>query len=195
MTGRRPAGPAGGSDDGMTLLEVLVSMSVMAVVLVVATAGLLPVYRLVNDADLQDRAQSALSVAMLRLDRQVRYAVRVSVAVDGRSATYLSVEPGAARKCHAVRWSVTSSPLGVLQQRSWTAGGSPGATWSTLATDLRIDRTGFTRPFTLSEPTDDVDYQRLQIKLVSSAANGRAERRSDVTFSALNTDTTQANPC
>ncbi len=188
--------PAGREDPeaGMSLIELLVALSIMGFVMAIATAGLLPMYRLVNDADAQNRVQSTLSVAMLRLDRQIRYSDTVSVASDGLSARYRTVEPGTTRYCHRLRWSgpVTS---GVLQQLRWPAASTPGTTWTTLATGLRSDRTGFTRPFDLVPPADDVPYQRLQVKLITTGDAGGSERHTDVTFTAVNTDTAVTNPC
>lgn len=181
-------------DAGMTLMELVVTLSITGLVMAVATAGLLPMFRLAQDTDANSSAQSSLSVAMLRLDDQLRYAVTITVAVDGRSAGYLVAEPGAGRRCHGLRWA-TVAGSGVLQHRRWNAGATPGATWTTLATGLRIDRAGFTRPLTVTQPTDEVAYQRLQVKLVSAAQGGKAERTVDVTFTALNTDVAAVNPC
>lgn len=189
----RPTDPRD-PEAGMTLIEMVVTLTITGVVMAIATAGLLPMYRLTGDVDAHGAAQSSLSVTMMHLDDQIRYAVTIAVATDGRSASYLVAEPGVGRRCHALRWSGISG-TGVLQQRGWAVGAAPGAVWSTLATDLRIDRAGFTRPLTVTAPTDDVAYQRLQVKLVASAEGTTAERAADVTFTALNTDLTVANPC
>src|SRR4051794_16095539 len=68
------------ADAGVTLVEVLVAFGVMSVVMALFTAGVAQSYRVANKADAMAVARQQLHTAFLRLDRDVRYALRYPVA-------------------------------------------------------------------------------------------------------------------
>src|SRR3954454_8418783 len=74
--GRRPWVAAG--DGGVTLVELLMSMSIMLVVMAVFTTGIIQLYRVSNAAGARSDAQARLSAALLRLDKQARTAAGIS---------------------------------------------------------------------------------------------------------------------
>jgi len=161
----------------MTMLDLLVSMSIMAVVGAILTGGIVQLYRMTTRAEANSAAQSQISAAVLRLDRQVRYATRINVA-SATSMTYEVVEKGTNR-CYQTR--VTG---GRLQQNVKTVGGSYG-TWRPLASGLT------SAVFTYVAPADANDHQRLRIRLTAASPGGAAvTKATDVTFTAVNTTRT-----
>jgi prepilin-type N-terminal cleavage/methylation domain-containing protein len=62
------------ADDGMTMIELMVSMAVMATVMALATAGLIAMFRSSDRADAAATVQQRINGAFDRLDREIRYA-------------------------------------------------------------------------------------------------------------------------
>jgi prepilin-type N-terminal cleavage/methylation domain-containing protein len=170
-------------DAGMTMIELMVSMSIMGMVAAIVTSGLTQLYRATNDAETDSVAQSQISAALLRLDKQVRYARRIH-RTSATSMTYEVVEMAVSR-CYETALSSQK-----LQQRGKVVGGSYGS-WSTLASGI----TG--GGFTYLAPTDLNDHQRLQVQLTAQSAGGSAATKDfDLTFTALNTTrTSDTNAC
>jgi hypothetical protein len=127
-----------------------------------------------------------VSLALLRLDKQVRYAAEIGAP---RPATgtpqYVEIQLPMTRgvqQCLQLRVY-----NGLLQQRTWTSGVSPvvATGWSVLASGVTSPR-----PFTLLTPadTDAIGYQRLRVQLTaaSGAGSNRVAKTSDITFTAQN---------
>jgi prepilin-type N-terminal cleavage/methylation domain-containing protein len=184
---RRRARPFG-DDDGMSLIEVLASMSVMTVLLAVVTGALIHGYRLTTRAESNSVAQSQVTVALQRMDRQVRYAAGIAAPYQVAGVPYVRyevVEPGA-RRCYETRVQ-----NGNLQQRSRPLGAASYSAWTTLAGGVRLtdpDTGAAVVPFTLLDATDANDHQRLRVQVFAQSRGGSAATRDgDVTFTALNT--------
>lgn len=102
MTGRRTANRdtswSRGDDAGVTLTEVIVAMSILSVVLALTTAGLVQMFRITSATETQAIAQSQIGRAVVRLDRQIRYASGISephLSGHGvQQVEYLVVETG-----------------------------------------------------------------------------------------------------
>ena len=184
----RPAG----RDDGFSYLEILVAMTVFVVIGAVFTTGVVQLYRTAGAADAEYTAESQASLALLRLEKQIRYAYSIgTVHNEGAAATpyleYLVMAPASAgstslvKRCVQVRMA-GSAPAMQLQSRYWTAGAPAGVTgWATLASGLSAGAA----PFVRTEPTSAVNHQLLTVSL--AARSGAAIRSSSITFTALNT--------
>ncbi len=175
------AGTGRGDDRGVTLVEVMVAMSLMVVVMSAVTAGVVDMFRTASTTALTSTAQSQVSLVVLRLDRQVRYASGISLprVVDGTQyVEYMFVEKG---RNTCVQLRVTG---GKLQQRSWTSGSPPQVDWTTLASGVATPQ-----PFTHLAADDQVAHQRLTVAVQATADAGVATRTKHrtVTFTALNT--------
>lgn len=169
------------SDAGFSMIEVLVSMSVMAVVMAVATAGISAMYRSAGAVEAKSVAQSQLGLALQRLDREIRYAEGISLDYqvgNDRYVDLLTVQ-GTRRQCIQLRLSG-----GQLAQRTWTYGSTPldRSGWRPLADGITS-----ARPFTYLGPTDLIGHQRLTLDLQAGADANAA------TFTALNTGRTSRN--
>jgi type II secretory pathway pseudopilin PulG len=166
------------SDAGFTLIDVLVSMSLMIVVMAVATAGITSMYRAANTVDARSVAQAQLGLALQRLDREIRYAEGISTEYrtgDDWYVDFLAVQ-GTRRECIQLRLAG-----GQLSQRTWPYDRVPltRTAWRPLADGITS-----VRPFTHLPPSDLIGYQRLTLDLRSGADANTA------TFTALNTTRT-----
>jgi type II secretory pathway component PulJ len=169
------------SDAGFTMIDVLVSMSVMVVVMAVATAGIMSMYRTAGAVESSSVAQSQLGLALQRLDREVRYAQGISREYQVGNeyfVDFLAVQ-GTRRECIQLRLSG-----GQLAQRTWLYDQTPltRTAWRPLADGITSRQ-----PFVYLPPSDLIGYQRLTIDLRSGLGANQA------TFTALNTTRTSGN--
>lgn len=168
-----------GDDTGLTLLEVVVSMTIMLVLMSIFTAGIVQMYRTSNKTEALSTAQSQMHIAFQRLDREIRYASAISTEGTVGSdwyVEYLSTNNGKER-CTELRLQVGTAQL---QRRTWDSGATPGA-WGVLAANVRSSS-----PFTVDH---NGNFQRLRLQL--AAASGSPSNPDtaaiDFTFTALNT--------
>lgn len=141
-------------DEGMTLAEITVTMTIMSVLMLVFTGAILQVYRTLNTTEVLSVAQAQLQTAFKRLDKEIRYASWIAAPsqsapyyvefalppatkdddnngvpddadADGRPDTYVP--------CRQLRLD-----SGVLQLLAWRAGSPPaaGQKGQTLASNL-----------------------------------------------------------
>jgi prepilin-type N-terminal cleavage/methylation domain-containing protein len=193
-------------DDGMTMIEVVVSLTLMAVLMTVFTTAVIQVYRNVNQTDTLSSGQSQLNNVFLRLDKEVRYASGISlpVAVPTGSDTwyveYLNTNRGT-EICTQLRLT----PGGLLQRRTWNRNEAPirPSGWTVLAS--KVDNTGNANPFTFTaaDPSSasgslgGSNFHQLTIKLAALGQNNQAVTESTIKFTALNTSlaTTSVGIC
>jgi type II secretory pathway pseudopilin PulG len=170
-------------DDGTSLVEMAVAMSLMAMLAAMLTSGMVQLYRATTAAVTRSEAQSQVAVALLRLDRQIRYAMRIHLN-SATSVSYEVPETGTTR-CYDMRLFSQK-----LQQRSKPAGGGYGS-WTTLASGITNGN------FSYTAPTDLNDHQRLEVQMTATSSGGSAATKDfDVTFTALNTTrTSDTTPC
>ena len=172
---RARAWPAG--DAGVTLQELVVAMSLMAVFGSIFVGGMTQMFSSANRTEQQVAAQAQLRLAFLRLDREIRYAVGISE--PGATEVEYATERGGDPYCTALRLSG-----GQLQARTWAAVDLPGS-WLPLASG--VAQIADTRPFDLVQATDPISFEGLRIRLV--ATQGDTATQLDATFSALNSGT------
>jgi Tfp pilus assembly protein PilV len=190
-TARRRASRRGATDAGITLVEVVVSMTILSVVMAMFTGGVLQMYRAANRTEAAATSQSQINIAFLRLDKEIRYAAGISTPGSVASDPYvefLTTYTGTP-VCTELRLRVAARQL---QRRTWAQGSSPltPSPWIPLASDISS-----TQPFTLSAADATFNFQRLRLKLVAtSGAGGTAtSKQTDVTFTAMNTSLTTSS--
>ena len=190
---RRPDRVRGAGDAGITLIEVVVSMSIMAVFMALFTTGILQIFDVANKTESMTTAQSQVNTAFLRLDKEIRYAAAISTPapVSGSPyVEYLTTSSGVSL-CTELRLNRTAMQL---QRRTWTQGVLPlvPSGWLTLASGVTS-----ATPFALvaADAADASSYQQLRISLVVSAGGSRTAttRTSDITFTAMNTTMVASN--
>lgn len=194
-------------DEGVTLMEVVVTLGIMSVLMMVFTTGILQVYRTTTATESQVVAQTQLQVAFQRLDKEIRYASWI--AVPTRTAPYYVEFAGPPDGTGVVRCGQLRLDGGVLQLLQWTAGSPPaaGQRGQTLASglvdnNLDGDPAVARHPFVLQLPAESPyattapdaqavgtlftpEFYRLRVRLTTRLGDRRIS--SDVTFTALNT--------
>ena len=183
---RTPRRPRAGSDDGITLIEVVVAMVLMSVVMAVFTGAIIRIYQVNGREQTATDAQAQINIAYIRLDREIRYAAGVSTpgTVSGDPyVEYLTSNTGTS-VCTELRLH-TVSGVSQLQWRSWTSGATPG-TWTPLVVGVTSST-----PFTLKPADTTYNFERLEVSLNSAAGSASTSstngRQTDVTFTAVNT--------
>jgi type II secretory pathway pseudopilin PulG len=192
--GRRPPGRRGGSDDGLTLIDMVVSMVIMSIFMSMFTTAILQTYHAANKIESISGAQSQIHTAFLRLDKEIRYAAGISTesSTGDPYVEYLTTNTGSP-VCTELRLDVASRQL---QRRTWPQGMSPltPSNWIPLATEISS-----VKPFTFTAADSTFNFQRLRLQLAASSggASTATTKQTDITFTALNTSlgTASATVC
>jgi prepilin-type N-terminal cleavage/methylation domain-containing protein len=184
MIRRAPARPRrGGADAGVTLIEVVVTMTIMGIFMTMFTVGVRQMYQATNRNEAISRAKAQVHVAFLRLDKEIRYASAVSKpgAVGANQVVEYQIGDASPAQCVQLRLNVAAKQL---QRRAWTQGATPPATWIPIASDVTA-----TKPFERADANDDIRFQQLTIDLTANAGAGKsaAAKQTKVTFTAMNT--------
>lgn len=196
-------------DDGMTLVEIMVAMVIMAFLGALTDGALVQIYHSISSATAAAEAQTQINTAFLRLDREVRYARGLSTpaTVNGNFYVEYSLTLDTTDTCVELRLNTTAN---TLQRRQWTkTSGTPVPTaWQTLAASV-YPVTSTTAVFTVtnadSKGLTGFRYQRLNLDLISvvaagnntssASATGGATRETNVTFTALNATENVSTTC
>ncbi|MGI5169966.1 PulJ/GspJ family protein [Spirillospora sp. CA-253888] len=180
------------ADDGITLVELVVTMGIMAVCMIMFTGGIVQLYRSAGRAESMAGTQSTLALAFQRLGKEIHYASAISR--PGRAAAGPSVEFLTANTATPVCTQLLlDNASHRLRRRTWPQGAAPGR-WTVLASGV-----GSAQPFTLLPADVAFAFQRLRVRLSADAGPGRpdaADTAADVTFTAFNTSpTTSTSVC
>jgi hypothetical protein len=156
-----------------------VVLAITALIGAVFITGIVQLYRTAGAEDNDYATQSQTSQALLRLEKQVRYAYAIgAVHTEGTAATpyveYLVMTPVAGqttlvKRCMQLRLTGTDPKNMQLQSRYWTQGSANTVTgWTPLAGNL-----------------GPAGSALLTVRL--AARSGNAVKTSSITFTALNT--------
>jgi prepilin-type N-terminal cleavage/methylation domain-containing protein len=192
------------TDQGFTLIELVVSMGIMSVVLAVVIGAITQVYSATTRVDTTTYDRDQLTVAFRRLDKEIRYAQWL--AVPGQVGTRYYLEYAVPNSgCRQLAYD-----SGVLSLSSWTPPSTIPANRQVLASSLAL--LGGTAPFTVyavnSTPyasatagtaglgrnySPDHALLRIQVNVVA----GRTTVAFDTLYTAENTsrNTPQINAC
>ena len=190
---RRPAD----GDAGFSLTEVLVSMAVMSIVMAIASAGFYDMFHTVDTAETTAAAQAELQATFNKLDREVRYASRVSDGYADSTTWYIDfvvLDDAGDNQC--VQLSLPKAG-GTMMRRQWPLQGAPSDPGTAVANNLasaRLD-TGTPQqpinPFQLAESGDGgsaMDRLNLKVKsVVGQDATKQGSSEYDLQFTAMNT--------
>lgn len=188
-----------GSDEGMTLTELLVAMMVFAIASVLVFNAVILIMRTMNEVQESSEAVSEARLALMTIDRQVRSGnVLFSPAdeptnfADGgcvangtlKSGTCMRIftQANGAEKC--VQWQLlpeADDPTSYqLRMRSWGSGYPTSGTvsgWSVAARDLVLDQEtdgSPIYPFRLRGAESEYDERLLQVELdIRDARTGK----------------------
>jgi len=175
-------------EHGFGLVEVVVAMSIMAMVCAIFTTAIVQIYRTTSVNESRSIAQAQVGLALLRLDREIRYAWYVGATDPGRPYVEYLLVNADVQQCVQLRLA-----NGQLQRRTWTHDESAPAptAWSPIASAVTSDA-----PFTRLDAAGALGHQQLTVDLTATASGVR--KHSAITFTALNTDGDTAagtDPC
>jgi prepilin-type N-terminal cleavage/methylation domain-containing protein len=193
-------------DSGVTLIELIVSMTIMAVMMTMFTTAMLQMYQAANKTESLSNAQSELNTVFLRLDRLVRYASGISEVKQNGSTYYIGVLVVEADRtlCHALRLVGAEKKLQIVTWNESDPTNRPP--WTTLANDvlgravvLPTGAVQYFEPFRFVEADNTYTFDRMQLELTAVIGSGVKGTRTNtkVQFTALNTSltTSAANVC
>ncbi|HLL67511.1 MAG TPA: hypothetical protein VK453_17635 [Micromonosporaceae bacterium] len=195
-------------DTGVTLVELVTSMAIMAVVAGTFTTAVVQMFRTASTTEAAAAAQSQANVIFLRLERELRYASGVAPTDPVRPyVDYVTANNGTVT-CTRLRL-VNSGTIQELRSMSWIqgVGATSDRTWTRLLSNVtaRVPLTSLTAPFIMlpattpvvlpsaaptGAPTGAVTVlQRLRLQLVIGSGTGgnSTSRMMDITFTAMNT--------
>lgn len=182
------------SDDGSTLLELLVGMGIMSIFLSIFAASISLMTTSANKTQGTNDSSTQTNLGFLWLDKNIRYASAISPPgkstgtgdwyVEWRS-TYTGTE-----QCTQVRVDIASQQL---QRRTWdkTVADPTKVKFVQVASSITNGAAASgsgTEPFIAVTPTASENYQQLTVNLSSDAgpANSRTSTSSTFTFTAIN---------
>lgn len=186
---RRSAG-----DEGSTLLEVVIGMSIMSIFLAMFTGAIVVLTQTQNRAEALTTSSGDVNTAFQRLDSTIRYAAAISPpgstgSAGGWYVEFLTTASGTA-VCTQLR---VDSTLQQLQSRTWQpdAPSTAPTRWVPLANHITNGNatTGSADvpvPFTLFPAPDGVGFEQLTVRLAATTGNPAMISRSAMTFTALN---------
>jgi prepilin-type N-terminal cleavage/methylation domain-containing protein len=184
-------------DAGFSLTEVLVSMAVMSIVMAIAGTGFYDMYHATDTAETSAMAQTELQATFNKLDREVRYASRVSEGYADTTTWYIDfVYLNDAGDNQCVQLSLPKEG-GTLKRREWPFQGAPTAPGVAIANSLvsgRLDNSTpqqMINPFLLEASGDGGSaLDRLNLKInsvVGADPTKQGVREYDLQFTAMNT--------
>ncbi|MFI5492840.1 type II secretion system protein J [Actinoplanes sp. NPDC051859] len=176
-----------GADDGFTLGEVLITMTMLSVVMLMFTGGILQVYRTVQTTDTLTDAQAQLTVAFQRFDRHLRYANWISDPVAKNNVWYVEFADVEGDKCRQLRLELgtagANDPMGAgnLQLLEWDPASPPTATTRGTTIASQIDTTDMTRSRTTAQTTAPTlpEYWPFELQRAGSKPYPTASPGSD----------------
>ena len=195
------------NDAGMTLIEVLVSMGIFAMVMAVVTASVITLVRTMNEVQVTADAQSEIRLGLAEMNKQMR---------SGNVLFSPADEPGWVASCEAddvadqgscmriftqtnrvprcVQWQVleeTEEPGGaILRTRDWSPDWKTTgdvSSWHTTARGLSLDSAEL--PFTLVQDETNEAYGRrlLNVDLLAWDAQRNKNTTIESSISGRNT--------
>lgn len=178
-----------GEDGGYTLLEMLVAMSLFAVLIAIYMAGVVQMTRSTNRVQNVTSSTDEGRRAFDRFDRQLRYASAVNRPVRVADNWYLEFQTRATGSGTGLctQWRLLAS-TDQLQLRTWPDVGAPTATaWTTVASHV-VNNPSSQQPFTFRPA--DATYNRQRIDLLLVVSNGQSGgAQVQAGFVARNTST------
>ncbi|WP_334168860.1 PilW family protein [Timonella senegalensis] len=190
--------PRDDSEDGMSLVELIISMAILVLLLGVTLTAVAGMSKSTVRSQAVADASDQLRTTYQRLDKEVRYASSVNQpGVVGNSIyfEYLIDSNIATGTPECVQWRYVADK-GELQRRTWPNGTTKASAWQTMITRLRNDLSQVEQqPFRVQRAGNNngkvTSKQQLDIFL-DTGLGADADPRGgqlDVTFVAQNSST------
>jgi prepilin-type N-terminal cleavage/methylation domain-containing protein len=189
-------------DAGFSLMEVMVGSAVMSVVMAIATAAFVHMYRATNITEANAVTESNLMASFAKLDRDVRYAYRINAPYQPDASTfavdYVVPDTNNVLLCVQLTLPVSGGALIRTQWPQASTSADAAAVRTGVATSLvtanTIANAGGAQvpanPFTLrTTGQDGSNFDRMQINVNSTAglSGKNSTRNYNLQFTALNT--------
>lgn len=179
-----------GGDAGVSLVEVVVAMTIMAVMMAMFTTSMLLLFSSANKNESAMIAQSQMQIAFARLEKEIRYASGISdTAKTGDPYVEYVAMVNGVEMCTQLRLNTTAKQL---QRRTWVWQASPvtPSAWLPLASS--VTAVSGAAPFTFSAADPTYNFQRLRIRLMSTSGAGKTatSKQANIQFTAINTSMT-----
>jgi prepilin-type N-terminal cleavage/methylation domain-containing protein len=189
----RPADPTGSdsADAGFTLTELLVSMSILAIIIAIFVAAMAQEYKdSVRTESVSAAADQSLQT-MDRFDHSIRYAGAVNWPVEVGTNWYLEYQT-TARKNGAqplcTQWKFNST-ADTIAYRTWVETGGTVTPTAFVTTSTNVVNNPTTQqPFTFYPADPTYTNQRVTLNLIIKNSQGNGAT-IQTTFTALNTTT------
>lgn len=188
-----------GSDDGTSLIELMVAMMLMTVFLAMFTTAIVAMNRAENKTESVSLASSQLNQAFLALDKTVRYSSAISPPGTGTLGDWyveLRATSGGSEVCTQLRIDTQQ-----LQRRTWTVTNSVGSAptpWAPLSSYVANGgaASGPAQPFLLVAPVvaNSTGFQQLTFNLATLSGGGTTQTRSTSSFTFTATNSTIPPP-
>jgi Tfp pilus assembly protein PilW len=182
------------SDEGTSLIELVVGMSLLSIFMSMFTGAVVMMNNAENKAQAVSLTSTQLNQAFLNLDKTVRYATAISTPGQGTTGDWyveLRTTNTGTDQCMQLRVDIATQQL---QQRTWTvtnAVASSASGWLPTASGIANGNAvsgAATQPFYLPPPLASAKFQQLRINLTSPSGSGSSATTSasSFTFTALN---------
>lgn len=184
-------------DDGTTLIELLVGMTLMAVFLAMFTGAIVMMSSAMNKTQAVNLSATQINLAFVKLDELVRPSSAISPPGPGRSRdwyTELRTTTSGTEVCSQLRLDSTSQQL---QIRTWdvvNATASRPSSWVPLASGITSEGVPSGPPFSLVPTQDNVALQQLTFSLSSAAGAGASMTTSTSSFTLTALNSTLPTP-
>jgi prepilin-type N-terminal cleavage/methylation domain-containing protein len=173
-------------DSGFTMLEVMISMTLMTFFMALFSGAVYQMFKVSNKTSALTQSSAQLHYAFERIDAQIRYSSAISPPSATASALgawyveFLNTASGT-NNCYQLR--VYNSQL---QERTWIGTPATAPTWVPLASGLQ---TPTSTPFSFNTAAGSQTAQRLTVSLTAlntldSSSNTTSQ--TTLTFEAMN---------
>jgi hypothetical protein len=178
-------------DDGTTMAEMLVGMTLMTVFMAMFTGVMITLYHVSSHAQSVATTAASLNIAFTKLDKTVRYASSISTpsaTVNSANNYYVEFQSthSGTNVCTQIQLNTVTK---LLRQRTWVVPYSSLTGFAALASNVAANQPPFTSPnpapFALLAH-GDIDYEQLVISLNSTSGAPATSSGSAFTFTAVN---------
>lgn len=189
------------SDEGFSLSELMVSMSIMGVVTLISVNGFLDMFHTSDTTEDAALTQTSTMLSFSKLDREVRYAQRINTPYQRPNGDYAVeyVMPDSTGVPQCIRLTVPAAG-GTLMRQQWPQASTVASGTPTSVALSMVPDNGTANPFLVTpgggSSTSNFDQIEIKLKSTIGVTGAGAVSRFDLQFTALNTQpSTISLPC
>lgn len=178
------------SEDGVSIVELVIAMLIFSVVLAAYFGALISMVNTTSRAKSSVDASDAMRAAYNAMERQARFATSINRPVQGVSgAWYVEFEStmlpnNMPSMCY--QWRLDPATK-VMSYRTWSEDGVTVTAWHGVA--WKVESIGGGSPFSFTAATPTVVAQTLTVSLQAKSSSGEMLGQQSTTFVARNSST------